>query len=569
MSTNNALTAELTERLVGEIGGHFFIPDYQRGYRWGASDVEHLLDDVAESAGQNYYLQPVVVKRISTDRWELVDGQQRLTTLYLILQFIERNYLPTAHAGYSLEYETRPDSAAYLQTLDPSLANENIDFFHIFSAYKVIEGWFASQPNSLQAAIDFYTAASKHLRVIWYEAEDDVDAKELFRRLNVGRIPLTDAELVKALLLARIRAQFPDSGRELEVAAQWDAIERSLRHPEVWAFISGQTQREATHIRLLLDALADGLGPRPRGARPPFYTFETLRPHLESAAYGVWKDIQDLHSLLIGWYDDRATYHLIGYLIATGDKFGSIADLAGTLTRTAFHAALVDRIRARLSLTADEAQELTYPSVKCSHLLLLMNVEATHPGQRYSFDRHAAAGWSLEHIHAQNAEALTRVEQWCAWLKDHLAALKTLDFIEAAELALLTQEIESALIATPLIESAFRALEAKVVSVFNPNGVAEETHTIANLALLAMRDNSALNNSVFAVKRAAILALDREGAYIPPCTRNVFLKYYTPLGDQQLHIWGHSDRTHYVDELLRLVGPYLVVTDLLVSEVAE
>jgi hypothetical protein len=218
----------------------------------------------------------------------------------------------------------------------------------------------------------------------------------------------------------------------------------------------------------------------------------------------------------------------------------------------------------RLGLTADKAKELTYPSAKCSHLLLLMNVEATHPGQRYSFERHAAAGWSLEHIHAQNAEALTRVEQWHAWLKDHLAALKTLDFIEATDLALLTKEIESALKAAPLTESAFRALEAKVVSVFNPDDVAEETHTIANLALLATRDNSALNNSVFAVKRAAILALDKEGAYIPPCTRNVFLKYYTPLGDQQLHMWGHADRTHYLDELLRLVGPYL-----LASEVAE
>ena len=559
MSTNNAPTAaDLTERLVGSISGHFFIPDYQRGYRWGASEVEHLLNDVAESAGQNYYLQPVVVKRISPDRWELVDGQQRLTTLYLILQFIERNYLPAARAGYSLEYETRPDSADYLRTLDPSLANENIDFFHIFSAYQVIEGWFISQPNSLQAAIDFYTAASKHLRIIWYEAEDGIDAKELFRRLNVGRIPLTDAELVKALLLARIRADFPDSGRELEVAAQWDVTERSLRHPEVWAFISGRTQREATHIRLLLDALADRHAPRPQGARPLFHTFETLRPLIESDAYDVWKDIQDLHSLLIGWYDDRANFHLIGYLIAIGDKFGFIADLADKLTRTAFHAALVDRIRARLSLTVSGARELTYPSAKCSHLLLLMNVEATHRSQRYSFDRHAAAEWSLEHIHAQNAEALTKVEQWRAWLKDHLAALKNLDFIEARELALLTEKIENALNAASLPESAFRALEARIVSVFNPADVDEEAHTISNLALLGTRDNSALNNSVFAVKRAAILALDRDGAYIPPCTRNVFLKYYTPLDDQQLHIWGHTDRNHYLDELLRLVGPYLL-----------
>lgn len=563
MSTkaSDTFSAQLTERLVGEISGHFFIPDYQRGYRWGASEVRHLLKDVAESSGQNYYLQPVVVKRIAEDRWELVDGQQRLTTLFLILEFIGRDYLPAARAGYSLEYETRPASAGYLQTLDPLLAEDNIDFFHIFSAYQVIEEWFTSRPNPLQAAIDFYTSASKHLRVIWYEAGDDVDAKELFRRLNAGRIPLTDAELVKAMLLARIRAEFPDSGREHEVGAQWDVIERSLRRPEVWAFISGQTRREATHIRLLLDALADQLAPRPPGVRPLFHTFETLQPLLESGAYNVWKSIQDLYSLLIGWYDDRTTFHLIGYLIATGDKFGSIVKLAKNLTRTAFHAALVERIRGELGLTADTVKELAYPSAKCGQLLLLMNVEATHIGQRYSFDRHAEAGWSLEHIHAQNAEALTKVEQWRAWLTDHLQALKTLDSIDATKMAVMTQEIESALSADTLTQSAFRVLEEKVVSVFSPVDVAEETHAIANLALLAARDNSALNNSVFAVKRAAILALDREGAYIPPCTRNVFLKYYTPLDDQQLHIWGHVDQTHYLNELLRLVDPYLLVPE--------
>lgn len=561
MSTSDALfAAELTERLIGDISGKFFIPDYQRGYRWGASEVQHLLDDVRESSGSNYYLQPVVVKRIAPDRWELVDGQQRLTTLYLILQFISKKYLPAARAGYSLEYETRPNSAVYLEILDPALADNNIDFFHIFSAYQVIEHWFESQSNPLQAAIDFYTSTTKFLRVIWYEAADDVDAKELFRRLNVGRIPLTDAELVKALVLARMRDEFPESGRAHEVAAQWDVIERSLRNPEVWAFISGKTLGEATHIRLLLDALADQLAPRPIGFRPLFHTFETLRPQIEADANAVWNTIQDLHSLLIGWYDDRATFHLIGYLIATGETFASISELAGNRTRSAFRAALIELIRVRLNLTAAQAQQMTYPSPKCTQLLLLMNVEATHPSQRYSFERHSAVGWSLEHIHAQNAESLTRADQWRAWLKDHIEAVRSVNST-LPERSLLIADAEEALNANPLTEVAFRALESRIVAIFDPKDLEEQTHTISNLALLATRDNSVLNNSVFAVKREAMLSLDRSGAYIPPCTRNVFLKYYTPTEEQQLHIWGHSDRTHYMNEILRLTGPYLTSSE--------
>lgn len=558
MSTDAPVSSRLLQRRVGELSGNFLVPDYQRGYRWGESEINHLLEDVKDSVGYDYYLQPLVVKRIDEGQWELVDGQQRLTTLYLIFQFIEVNHLPRARAPYTLEYATRPDSANYLRTLDPATAQENIDFFHIFSAYQIITRWFDAQLDGLQAAIDFYTAASKNLYVIWYEAEHDVDAKELFRRLNVGRIPLTDAELVKALLLARVRVNFPDGGRAHEVAAQWDVIERSLRRPEVWAFISGQDKREATHIRLLLDALADRIARPPRGRRPSFHTFETLRPLLEADADNVWNTIQDLYSLLIGWYENRTSFHLVGYLVAIDESFTSISDMAEGLTHTAFQAALVERIRTRLKLTADGVRELTYPSPRCTQVLLLMNVEATHPDQRYSFDRYAAAGWSLEHIHAQNAEALTQAEQWRAWLKDHLAVIKNLELLDPMESSILTGEVHDALSAKNLTATTFRALEARVASLFASNDLAEEIHSITNLALLGTRDNSALNNSVFAVKREMILDLDRQGAYIPPCTRNVFLKYYTPLGGQQLHLWGPSDRKYYLEELLRLVGPYLL-----------
>ena len=74
----------------------------------------------------------------------------------------------------------------------------------------------------------------------------------MFTRLNVGRIPLTDAELVKALLLTRAS----ELKREREIAAQWDTIERDLRVPELWAFVTGRPSQEATHITLLLDTLA-------------------------------------------------------------------------------------------------------------------------------------------------------------------------------------------------------------------------------------------------------------------------------------------------------------------------
>jgi len=80
---NTGSAALLEPRLVGDVEGKFFVRDYQRGYRWGPDEVRRLLEDIKDADGEKYYLQPVVVKRLEDDRWELVDGQQRLTTLYL------------------------------------------------------------------------------------------------------------------------------------------------------------------------------------------------------------------------------------------------------------------------------------------------------------------------------------------------------------------------------------------------------------------------------------------------------------------------------------------------------
>jgi hypothetical protein len=71
-------------------------------------------------------------------------------------------------------------------------------------------------------------------------------------------------------------------------------------------------------------------------------------------------------------------------------------------------------------------------------------------------------------------------------------------------------------------------------------------------------DNSALGNSVFAVKRAAILDRDRRGSYIPVCTRNVFLKYYSPADEHQMLFWSGSDREHYLRAMTEILRPYLL-----------
>jgi hypothetical protein len=576
-------SAVLELKLVGDIAGRFFVPRYQRGFRWGAHEVTYLLDDIWKSGGAPYSLQPIVVKRciepdvrsdrsLSDSEFELVDGQQRLTTLYLILHYMQREHLQNAAPPWSITYETRPESAVYLENLganvdsDEEASRSNIDYYHIYDAYRCVQAWFDNRANRRQhVANKFYGFLYDSVRVIWYEAPPALDSTTLFTRLNVGRIPLTDAELFKALLLSR------SDSRAHERAAQWDSIERDLRNPDLWAFATADHPDDRpTRITLLLDALADRVAGGGRGVRrQPFQTFDALRAEVErTTPEEVWNRVVDLHALVVGWFEDRDLYHKIGFLVAAGVPFGELVEVAENKTRSCFQTLLDKRIRRVLRLTQRDVSELSYITEtgreKCRLLLLLMNVETVRSirdsTERFSFRSFREKRWSLEHIHAQNPEVLKTVDQWSEWLRLHreaLAALPT-DDVRCSELV---AGIDDAL-TRPLDRLMFESLAARVNDVFTSvDDSATDPHTIANLALLTRGDNSALGNSVFEVKRRRILEMDRAGAFIPNCTRNVFLKYYTDAGAEQIHMWSPQDRERYLAAIVEKARPYLTAEE--------
>lgn len=140
--------SKLESKLVDNIQGKFIVKLYQRGYRWGDSEVKRLLDDVYGLLGddstnlnrmrnaKNYCLQPIVVKKLGDNEFELIDGQQRLTTLFLIYKFMD--YSP----NFSLDYKRSAKSSTFLESLDLSLEKDNIDFWFMAQAYKTIKNWF-------------------------------------------------------------------------------------------------------------------------------------------------------------------------------------------------------------------------------------------------------------------------------------------------------------------------------------------------------------------------------------------------------------------------------------------
>ena len=146
----------LEPKLVGNIEGEFYVPAYQRGYRW-KEEVKMLLNDIHEiGEGKNYSLQPIVVRKIGEKRIELIDGQQRLTTLYIILKYI-KEFLPKSQIKFSIDYQTRTNSRLFLESIDfknIDIETNIIDEYFFNEATKTIIEWFGKQDDESQTAIE-------------------------------------------------------------------------------------------------------------------------------------------------------------------------------------------------------------------------------------------------------------------------------------------------------------------------------------------------------------------------------------------------------------------------------
>ena len=80
-------------------------------------------------------------------------------------------------------------------------------------------------------------------------------------------------------------------------------------------------------------------------------------------------------------------------------------------------------------------------------------------------------------------------------------------------------------------------------------------HTLAENEMVAGSDD--FLNACDSCTGNVIIEMDKNGQYIPFCTRMVFLKYYTPSAENQLHFWGQADRRAYVDAINEVLKEYL------------
>ena len=575
----------LEEKTIVDITGNFLIEAYQRGYRWGEDEVKHLLEDIYEiPEGQKYCLQPVVVKN-KNGKFELIDGQQRMTTLYLIMKYLN-SYLDIK---YSIEYTTRTGgngqigSKELLENIDVYVSDpssKNIDELFIKKSYIIIGEWFKGEKSKMLS----FAQKLRKVTIIWYEVDDNEDSVSIFTRLNIGKINLTNAELVKALFLSRGKKE--PNGRyagnpygieekkQHEIALGWDAMEKSLHDEKFWTFI---TNEKSEKYPIRMELLFDMIEMKPN-SESNFYTFNRFYERFKKSEnrYETWELIERYMQQLMEWYNDFNLYHHIGFLVATGTSVKTLLDMAMSvekpIRKSEFLAKAIDMIRERMVFTIDnegkkeeiEYAELNYEQHReyLQDFLLLFNVETIRQkgdeNIRFPFDRYKNEGtWSLEHIHAQNSESLKTNQDWRNWLVLHKTSLvnlkKTLDEKDArcSKIDSVINEINKVIAHIDdknykgSIRDEFSVVAANVVKLLSDGDDKAQMHTLSNMALLTVGENAALNNSTFDVKRTKILDMDKAGEYIPICTRNVFMKYYST-SDTKLQFWSEEDRKGYI-----------------------
>ena len=577
----------------------FYIPAYQRGYRWTKRQVTDLLDDIKEfqqqvenspnAKDEFYCLQPIVVKKHG-DEWEIVDGQQRLTTIHIILTCLKEILPLVGKSRYEISYETRKGSSDFLANINEDQAEDNIDFFHIVEAKKAVEEWFKDKGNyriQLIQTLLNEDDSGKNVKVIWYELGELENATEVFTRLNMGKIPLVNAELVKALFLKS--SHFVANGDEviklqqLKISQEWDSIEKSLQDDAFWYFLSNRktkTNRIEFILNLRALALHNGKGILDNDKFKTFLQFNHILAQDDADVSQQWLEIKKTFMTLSEWFSDRTLFHLIGYLVSQDVSISKIFEISNNSQgKKDFHNRLIKQIwhlvfsgKTQTSPSLDELKniikkylaDLNYENSNTKQLrqtLLLFNIVSllNNPDSnaRFQFEKFKLDDWDIEHIRSISSEipdSIDKQKQWLEQVIDYTSEDNTLDAysnftIDNFKEAQLIKKQAYHLYSTSFTKGQFEDVYDRVISLYDPNNNDEVDNSIGNLTLLDSSTNRSYKNAIFPIKRKRIIKLDKEATYVPLCTRNVFLKYYSTNVDKMLY-WEASDSNDYQSAIL-------------------
>lgn len=608
----------------------FNVPSLQRTYRWGEKEIKLLLNDLYEFYNTNedstndfYPLQPLILKKSNKndDTWNVLDGQQRLTTIKLIASFLEMD------KDYCLDisYDTREKTKDFLDNISNKKEEDvgkSMELYYIFHAYEVIKAWFQKNKKEKDTekidAIRNVLFEKERTRFVTQEMNSDDDEAKTFQNINQGRIPLSCSELIKALFLGHIfeshkndnncRFAYSSDGYGLFIpidpikerqsltrlqniiAKEWDDIETVLMHDEFYSFVCPEKDRSINRMDFLFKVVCGNEKYKKYNTDDPFNAiYERIKDDKKSNIVDTishcWNEVVKCFNRMQKLYYDFDAYHLVGFCICEdigiSEDFYKYCNEDEKLDE--FKTAIRVKIKGKVlsGLKTDDLDEwlkgLRYKENKdqIKEILLLHNLQSySYEKIRFPFNLYdGGKNYDIEHIHATAEEKADKKSRY-EWFKTNYSNIKRTKekLIDSNLITLFNSfEDEEAYGQKKLDkfknDKEFNKLREIMIkdNLDNEKEDLSKDDGIKNLCLLDSTTNRTYKNSLFITKREMILKkakgeMDKED-YVYPlllCTERIFLKFYSNVdSDDNLNFWTKNNREAYFKDISKKVTDFL------------
>lgn len=573
--------ANLQPVSVGDLlqsGLTFHVAAYQRGYRWTGEQVRQLIHDVQHfiqnygRLNQNswYCLQPLAVFSRPDGSYEVADGQQRLTTMLIIVEVLRQKLINPTGAVYTIKYETRQGSNLWLPRLHDDaerekMKDENSDYCQLADAYEA--AWTEYDSMTPYELTFHQMILLGQVKFIWYEPQKQ--ATDVFNDLNAGRLSLNNAELIKALFMqAENFKKGQGDLRRKQIAIEWDKIESELHGP-LYAFAHPACMQEYdTRIEYLFSLIKDC---KPTENNPwsifnAYYT-DYLNTPADKTSWveAQWRKLKETLDMLREWYTDRTMYHLIGFLLHEGKAVREIQQTVQNQKKEEIRKRLTAQIQDLMPRLGkdDTVADRLLRLEKGKHdatlrrVLLLFNILRSE-GARQCFDFDAyyetekTMGWQLEHVDSNTTfEPDASQKSRDALIQEVMTHCDDTDVCTVLKAA---KGSKDEAVIRKASDEATRYFYQDVPEAKRLDQ--EEKQLLWNFVLLNAATNQSYGNALFSMKRRRILRDDNGGTYTPIGTRQVFEKAYTEVA-QHMMAWTRTDAQAYLKEITDTLTPFI------------
>jgi uncharacterized protein with ParB-like and HNH nuclease domain len=537
---------------------YFNIPHYQRGYKWEPHNVEKLLDDVGnfEAAdGKFYCLQNITI--VSNENYfNVIDGQQRLTTLTIILSYLGKKQLVSNKVKFpenSIRKMTNQFLSKFIYHEKATVPKEHWEQFaidnpdydlqdisHIFNVYKTVESWIdkkRSESTTFKSE-QFVNKLLNDVRIIVNEVDDKTSEEKVFGNLNSKRIPLDGSDLIRAILITRVAKEEGRKENDLKnivyvnerrVKLGWelDQINNWWGQENVRGYFSkfigikseliGSENKlfndEKYPINNLYLLYAEAKGQSK-------LTLELIEQQ-NNDAIKLYKSILRLHNTLQDWYGDKEIYHYLGFLFNVTNKAKKVSFTEiwtkwnSVGTRDEFKDFLKERMKSYFFVEDElldfETETVNWYEDKTDDLvrvLIFMDVIHSIKTNTAKLPTSAFTKQSndIEHIYPRNPAEIKNKRDYIEFLNKTLEAEKQFSLLN------FEKKINN--------ENYQKEIEDFINN--QTNGI--PINSVGNLVLLYNKLNKSISNSIYSTKRSRIIDFHNQGNFIQPHTFKVFVR---------------------------------------------